>query len=104
MSQGHQGLGAGWGETEAHPAATAQLRPPQGASEQAGGWAVAGSTGHWATAPHTACHFLLAYFTGEGMEAQFPAQGHMAAGGRTGSQPVCPGVGTPPLAPRAEVP
>lgn len=80
-------------------------RHPRGASEQAGGCrAAAGSTGHWTTALRRARHFPLAHFTGEDVEAQFAAQGHTAAGTRTGSQSVCPGVGTLPPAPRAEVP
>lgn len=55
MSQGRRGPGAEWGETEAHPAAAAQLRPPQGASEQAGGL---GSGGQHGPLGHSPTHSL----------------------------------------------
>lgn len=119
VSQGCRGPGAGEGRRPACSSCPARCRPLSDTAEAPaapgthvapasrrgagrGGRAAAGTTGHWATALRTACHSPLAHFTGEGVEAQFPAQGHTVSGGSTRSPPVCPGAGTPPLS--AEVP
>lgn len=95
--------GAGLSDTAEAPAAPGtHVAPASRRGAGRGGRAAAGTTGHWATALRTACHSPLAHFTGEGVEAQFPAQGHTVSGGSTRSPPVCPGAGTPPLS--TEVP